>query len=159
MNGNRFNRTFGALLRQAAGDALGTAVELFPIRRMYPDGQRDIEGPDAELTPTGQVTDNTEFALALARSLVSRSAYDAGDGTARCVVWERSDPFDIGGTPQTFHGLDAPGARLVADNLEARISVSSETNCLPGKASRCPSTRRNMRYPVLESRKRAVIHE
>ncbi|MGI5863844.1 MAG: ADP-ribosylglycohydrolase family protein [Myxococcales bacterium] len=62
-----FDRALGALLGQAAGDALGTTVEFESrqaIARRYPQGLREIVGGGPFGLKPGQITDDTELALA-----------------------------------------------------------------------------------------------
>src|SRR5690349_16457435 len=101
-------RARGCLLGQLAGDALGSMVEFksaATIRSMYPGDLREI-GPSAVFgTLAGQPTDDSELALALARTLAAHgfaveqiaSAY--GD-------WHESHPFDEGNaTRQALSGI------------------------------------------------------
>ncbi len=46
--------------------------------------------------PAGTITDDTEQALCIARSLVERGEFDPADIAERFVAWYDSDPFDIG---------------------------------------------------------------
>jgi len=72
-------RAQGCWLGQLTGDALGSMVEFqgaARIARQYPDGPREIRGSPVWNTLAGQPTDDSELALALARSLVTRGAYD-----------------------------------------------------------------------------------
>src|ERR1019366_8629903 len=64
-------RAQGCLLGQFAGDALGSLVEFqspAQIRARYPDGPRLLEDGGSWNTIAGQPTDDSELALALARS-------------------------------------------------------------------------------------------
>lgn len=47
--------------------------------------------------PAGTITDDTEQALCIARSLVEEQEFAPADIAARFVAWYDSDPFDIGG--------------------------------------------------------------
>jgi ADP-ribosyl-[dinitrogen reductase] hydrolase len=47
--------------------------------------------------PAGTITDDTEQALCIARSLVEHQAFDPADVAERFVAWYDSGPFDIGG--------------------------------------------------------------
>ena len=82
------------------GDALGTTVEFSSAARIAsrrPDAwPKELigEGP-FQLVP-GQITDDTELALSLARSLVKQGRYDPEDAAAAYARWRRSDPFDCG---------------------------------------------------------------
>lgn len=46
--------------------------------------------------PAGTITDDTEQALCIARSLVAQQMFDPADIADRFVAWYDSDPFDIG---------------------------------------------------------------
>jgi len=46
--------------------------------------------------PAGTITDDTEQALCIARSLVERDAFDPEDIAERFVAWYNTGPFDIG---------------------------------------------------------------
>ena len=46
--------------------------------------------------PAGTITDDTEQALCIARSLVEQQAFDPADIASRFVDWYDSNPFDIG---------------------------------------------------------------
>lgn len=124
----RLERARGTLWGQAVGDALGTTVEFqdelgIATREPGPWPEALVGLGPFRLLP-GQVTDDTELALALARSLVRRGAWDADDVAASYVRWFHSDPFDCGfATRQAFGG---DGAR--ADQLRARASRKTQAN-------------------------------
>jgi ADP-ribosyl-[dinitrogen reductase] hydrolase len=100
------DRYRGALLASAAGDALGATLEFMTrdaIERQY--GQlRDIVGGGWLHVAPGEITDDTQMALCIARSLVERQGFDADDVAARFVAWHASRPKDIGNT--TAHALE-----------------------------------------------------
>lgn len=88
----------GALLGLACGDALGRPVE-FKSRRRIRSGYGRVTEMLADGThskPAGTITDDTEQALAIARSLDECGDFDGEDIAARFVEWYRSGPFDIG---------------------------------------------------------------
>lgn len=96
----RLSRAQGALLGQLAGDALGSMVEFQGARSIaavYPEGLRDIGGSPLFHTIAGQPTDDSEMALALARTLV-----EVGHAPTAILAayreWLASRPFDLGGT-------------------------------------------------------------
>lgn len=124
-------RGLGALLGQAVGDALGTTVEFQPssaIRQRFPDGLREIQGGGPFHLLPGQVTDDTELALALARSLARKGAYDEEDVAVGYLAWYRSGPFDVGrATWQAFSGPVGAG-ESVARQVEARANPKTEAN-------------------------------
>lgn len=95
------SRAQGCLLGQLIGDSLGSLVEFKgpeAIRRMYPDGVRDMADGGTFNTLAGQPTDDSEMALMLARSLVALGTFDQEDVRKRYVFWLDSGPFDVGQT-------------------------------------------------------------
>ena len=93
-------RARGALFGQCAGDSLGSLVEFrspASIRSEYPMGVSALADGGTFDTIAGQPTDDTEMALALARSLL-QSGPDL-EGIAHAYVsWYDSQPFDLGNT-------------------------------------------------------------
>jgi ADP-ribosyl-[dinitrogen reductase] hydrolase len=95
------SRAAGCLLGQLTGDALGSQVEFMPpeaIEDAFPGGVRTIGPSPIWQTIAGQPTDDSELALALARSLVRCGAYDEEDVAGAYTDWLESAPFDVGGT-------------------------------------------------------------
>lgn len=97
------DRTRGALLGLAIGDALGTTLEFAAPGSFAP--LDDLVGGGPFRLPAGAWTDDTSMALCLADSLVARGGFDPCDQLARYTRWwlhgERSatgDCFDIGMT-------------------------------------------------------------
>ena len=108
------SRARGALLGQLAGDSLGSLVEFrspADIRAAYPHGVRDLADGGTWGTLAGQPTDDSELALALARTLVGRSAYSPEAAATAYGDWYLSRPFDIGAA--TSQAL-APAAQAVS---------------------------------------------
>jgi ADP-ribosylglycohydrolase/fructose-1,6-bisphosphatase/inositol monophosphatase family enzyme len=93
-------RAQGALLGQLAGDALGSMVEFAradELVRRYPQGLRELAGSAVWHTIAGQPTDDSELALALARTL-DRRGFDPAAILAAYREWLASGPFDCGTT-------------------------------------------------------------
>ncbi|MCY4019413.1 MAG: ADP-ribosylglycohydrolase family protein [Chloroflexi bacterium] len=110
-------RARGCLLGQLAGDALGSLVEFQTpeqIRRTYPNGVRELADGGTWNTIAGQPTDDSEMALALARSLAEHGHYDREAVRVAYVRWLDSDPFDCGMT--------------VANGLRGRHNRKSQAN-------------------------------
>lgn len=103
--GRLLDRYRGVMLGMAAGDALGATVEFqtpAQIAANYGVHRAIVGGGWLNLAP-GEITDDTQMALCIARSLVARGGFDPDDIAARFVEWYRSDPKDIGNT--TRHAL------------------------------------------------------
>jgi ADP-ribosylglycohydrolase len=97
----RLGRAQGCLLGQVAGDNLGALVEFAAeaaIRRSHPDGPRLLEDGGVWGILAGQPTDDSEMALALARSIVAREGFEREAALEAYRAWLRSSPFDVGGT-------------------------------------------------------------
>ena len=95
------SRARGAMYGQIIGDNLGAIVEFetpASIRELYPDGVREMGGGGPFNVAPGQATDDSELALALARSIVRCGKYDEEDARASYKRWAASSPPDIGYT-------------------------------------------------------------
>jgi ADP-ribosylglycohydrolase len=101
MNAAMLNRAQGCLLGQLVGDSLGSLVEFMSsdqIQRRYPSGVRDMAAGGPFNLLAGQPTDDSEMALALARSIVAEGGYNESAARTAYVRWKNSWPFDIGAT-------------------------------------------------------------
>ena len=94
----RLSRAQAALLGQVIGDSLGALVESKPaseITQLYPTGLRELADGGPHRTIAGQPTDDSEMALALARTLVREKKY-AGDKVLDAYrAWLTSRPVDV----------------------------------------------------------------
>ncbi|MFC7018948.1 MULTISPECIES: ADP-ribosylglycohydrolase family protein [Haloarcula] len=92
-------RARGTLLGLACGDALGRPVEGWPRSRIASEHGRltEMQARGAHNLPAGAVTDDTELALCLARSIVESDGFDADDAARRFATWFEGDPTGIGG--------------------------------------------------------------
>ena len=128
------DRSQGLLLGQFAGDALGAQVEFESSRSIavrFPSGVRTIQDGGPFNTLAGQPTDDSEMALALARSLVRNEGYDVDDVAAAYVDWYLSGPFDIGTTTQAGCGAGARAAQRnqpVAAAMRSAANAQSQSN-------------------------------
>jgi ADP-ribosyl-[dinitrogen reductase] hydrolase len=88
----------GCLLGLACGDALGRPVE-FKSAATIEAQHGTVEtmlGDGSHRKPAGTITDDTELALRIARSLVTCGEFDGEDVAERFVDWYETGPFDIG---------------------------------------------------------------
>ncbi len=88
----------GTLLGLACGDALGRPVEFRSPGQISREFGKLTEmvgqGPHGQ--PPGTITDDTELAIRIARSLIECGGFNGADVAERFVEWYRSGPFDIG---------------------------------------------------------------
>ena len=118
------DRSRGCLFGQVVGDNLGALVEFMKagaIQQHRPGGVRDLEDGGCWNILAGQATDDSELALALARTLVSTGRHDEEAVAAAYGAWLRSDPFDCGNTTAQALG---PASRA-ADGMKAKAARSS----------------------------------
>lgn len=103
MTGERhelLGRSQAVLLGIACGDALGAPVEFMTpgeIGAKHGRLNEMVGGGWLRLKP-GQVTDDTEMTLCLARSLVACGEWNLTDIATRFASWLRSKPVDVGDT-------------------------------------------------------------
>ena len=105
----RVARAHGVMLGQLAGDSLGSLVEFksaAQISSAYLAGVRELADGGTWNTIAGQPTDDSEMALALARSIVANRGYVATAALAAYREWMDSGPFDIGTTTRRGLGGD-----------------------------------------------------
>ncbi|HET7671668.1 MAG TPA: inositol monophosphatase family protein [Burkholderiales bacterium] len=99
----RLARAQGALLGQVIGDSLGSRVEMKPaaeIAERFPGGVRELGDGGVYHTMAGQPTDDSEMALALARSILRERKYDAERVLDGYRAWLTSRPVDVGVTTE-----------------------------------------------------------
>jgi ADP-ribosyl-[dinitrogen reductase] hydrolase len=93
-------RAEAVLLGSAVGDALGATTEF-----MTPDQIRERFGVHREITgggwldlAPGQVTDDTEMSLCIARAIAARGGWDLVGVADRFAEWIEGNPVDVGAT-------------------------------------------------------------
>lgn len=88
----------GILLGLACGDALGRPVEFKSSAQIEAEygTVTEMVGHGTWNQPAGTVTDDTQQALCIARSLVDCQSFNPDDIADRFVAWFDTDPFDIG---------------------------------------------------------------
>jgi len=134
------DRAEGVLLGLACGDALGRPVEF--------KSPREIEGRHGQLTemvgngtwsqPAGIITDDTEQALCIARSLNEYRKFDPADIATRFVQWYETGPFDIGiMTRKSLQALQSGDSWEQAGELVWKNSQEGE-NAGNGSVMRSP---------------------
>ena len=118
------SRAQGCLLGQFAGDSLGGLVEFQrpeSIRQRYPDGVTELADGGTWDNVAGQLTDDSEMALMLARCLITKGTYAPDAAYAAYVQWKDSRPFDMGtATRAALSGRPDPNTQ--ANGALMRIS-------------------------------------
>ncbi|MFA5625665.1 MAG: ADP-ribosylglycohydrolase family protein [Bradymonadales bacterium] len=124
MKTTRLSRAQGCFLGQLCGDALGSLVEFQSaeaIRRAYPHGVRDMADGGPWNSFAGQITDDSEMAIALARSIVQHKQYEPQAVFEAYQLWRASDPPDCGKTIcAALHGKQTPESQ--ANGAMMRVS-------------------------------------
>ncbi|MBB1092556.1 ADP-ribosyl-[dinitrogen reductase] hydrolase [Rhodopseudomonas pseudopalustris] len=94
------DRALAAYLGFAIGDALGATVEFMtPSEIIERHGvHKDIIGGGWLRLKPGQVTDDTDMALALGRSLIRCGGMDVRDVCEEFAAWLKTGPVDVGST-------------------------------------------------------------
>ncbi|WP_256295942.1 ADP-ribosylglycohydrolase family protein [Haloarchaeobius salinus] len=134
------NRAEGVLLGLACGDALGRPVEFRSAGQIASahGTLTEMVGHGTWNQPAGTITDDTDQARCIARSLVECGRFDPADVADRFVAWYESGPFDIGGmTRRSIERLqggepwDEAGQTVWEDSHEG-------ANAGNGSVMRCP---------------------
>jgi ADP-ribosylglycohydrolase/fructose-1,6-bisphosphatase/inositol monophosphatase family enzyme len=116
-------RAQGALFGQVAGDNLGALVEWetsAEIAAREPDGPRRLRDGGRFRLLAGQPTDDSEMALALARSIVEQGGFDRDAVLEAYRGWLRSSPFDVGNTVgAALRGHPSPGSEANGSLMRA----------------------------------------
>ena len=127
----------GCLIGQVAGDSLGSLVEFAPadeIARRYPAGVRDLADGGTWDTIAGQPTDDSELAIALARTIAGRQDWSSEAVAAAYGDWYASRPFDIGGTTRQAFSVAATASSAKAKEAQRAADRGSQSN---GALMRC----------------------
>lgn len=92
------NLARGTLLGLACGDALGRPVEFKSPEQIsqHYGTVTEMLANGTHRKPAGTVTDDTDLALCIARSLVENETFNGEDIADRFLEWYQSGPFDIG---------------------------------------------------------------
>ena len=95
-----FSRARGAFLGVAVGDALGAPVEFMTaseIKAQHGLLKEMVGGGWLRLKP-GQVTDDTDMSLCVARALTSARCWDLTAIADQFAAWLKTRPIDVGDT-------------------------------------------------------------
>jgi len=134
------DRAEGVVLGLACGDALGRPVEFRSPQQITAEHGTltEMVGHGTWGQPAGTITDDTDQALCIARSLTECGGFDPADIADRFAAWYDSDPFDIGNmTRQSIRALKQGRAW---DEAGQQVWESSPegSNAGNGSVMRCP---------------------
>ena len=132
-------RAEGVLLGLACGDALGRPVEFHsPEQIDAKHGElSEMIGNGTHGKPAGTITDDTDQALCIARSLDKHGQFDPADIAERFVAWYNDGPFDVGlMTADALRRLDEGVSWNVAGQ-EVWEERSEGSNAGNGSVMRC----------------------
>lgn len=134
------DRAAGVLLGLACGDALGRAVEFKSAAQIAATHGtlRSMVGDGTWGQPAGTITDDTEQALCLARSLVDRGRFDPAEVADRFVEWYETNPFDIGIMTQKSIARLQSGIPWGEAGQQVWESSPEGSNAGNGSVMRCP---------------------
>ncbi len=134
------DRAEGVLLGLACGDALGRPVEFKSAAEIESEygTLREMVGHGTWEKPAGTVTDDTDQALCIARSLATRSDFEPADIADRFVQWYDTEPFDIGAMTRLSLQQLQQGARWDVAGREVWEASAEGSNAGNGSVMRCP---------------------
>jgi ADP-ribosyl-[dinitrogen reductase] hydrolase len=131
---------FGCLAGALAGDAAGATLEFIGRKPTDDEVEKALTMPGGgflEVAP-GQITDDGELTLCLARALANSKSFDAEGIAKNYADWIRSNPFDVGGTTRNSLGcfLDAEWQDVCAkEGYAAGMAQAAYFRCLESKAN------------------------
>jgi ADP-ribosyl-[dinitrogen reductase] hydrolase len=133
------DRAAGVLVGLACGDALGRPVEFRSSESVAREHGRVTQmlADGTHGQPAGTVTDDTDLALTVARSLVARGGFDADDVARRFADWLATDPFDVGGLTAAAIRRYEDGATPAAAGRAAWAARPEGANAGNGSLMRC----------------------
>lgn len=128
---SRLNKAYGCLLGQCVGDALGAQVEFMTareIKALKPEQTSEMLGLGPHKLSEGQITDDSEMALALARSILESKDYDREEVAKAYKAWLLSvKDMEVGGTIKAALTVP-PGSNLAERMTRKAAQTQRATN-------------------------------
>ena len=119
------DRMAGCLAGQFCGDAYGAQFEFKSTKQILahvgPE-YRTMGGSYTWPTAPGQITDDSEMAVALINSIVEEGGYVDAIARKHYVKWYKSGPFDMGGTTARALSGTTPDMTSQANGAMMRVS-------------------------------------
>jgi ADP-ribosylglycohydrolase len=135
-----YESALGCLLGACVGDAAGGTLEFLGRQPTDEEVARAMTMPGGgffRLSP-GQITDDGELTLCLARTLASSREFSTEKIAREYARWVRSGPFDIGQTTRDSLGCfrDPEWAGLCeTDGYAVAMALAAHSRCLQSKAN------------------------
>lgn len=131
-----WDRAYGAFLGALCGDAAGAVLEFFRKEITSADVEHALQMPGggAHRVGRGQITDDSELALSLARGLVGHDpalGFPVEAVAIKYTEWRKSKPFDIGATCSLAFRVAPDADGNYAETMTAAAangSMGSEAN-------------------------------
>lgn len=132
----RWDLAYGAFLGALCGDAAGAVLEFFreEITEEVVASALQMPGGGAHRVGRGQITDDSELALSLARGLADHDpalGFPSEAVAVKYTEWRKSKPFDIGATCSLAFRVAPDADGNYADTMTsaaANGSMGSEAN-------------------------------
>ena len=138
--GNKYDAGLGCLLGACVGDAAGATLEFMDHDPTEQEVEHALTMPGGGIwkVAPGQITDDCELGLCLARALADSKEFSLEQIAQSYAAWIRSRPFDIGNT--TILGLGAfetaPGRARVGDEGYATVMTDAASQlCMQSKSN------------------------
>ena len=135
-----YDNAFGSLMGACIGDAAGAHLEFLGRKPSSEEVLRALALPGGgvfELAP-GQITDDGELTLCLARGLVAGNEFNLELIASEYAMWIASQPFDVGNTTRQSLGcIGVPQWRSVASQFgyAEAMTRAARYSCMGSKAN------------------------
>lgn len=137
----RLESARGCLVGAFVGDAAGGTLEFLGRRPSRDEVDRALAmtgGGVFRLAP-GQITDDGELAIALARALSGATSYPLERVANHYHSWLRSEPFDIGNTLGGAFSVSVDFGESCSDAMRQRAVARNQSSLSNGALMRCAS--------------------
>lgn len=131
---------WGCLLGALAGDAAGATLEFLGHQPTIEEVNRAMQMPGGGVlgVAPGQITDDGELTLCLAKALAERQEFEIESIARNYGQWVDSNPFDIGDTTSASLGASRQSqwqAILAKDGYAAVMTQAAAQRCISSKAN------------------------
>ena len=137
---NRDDAALGCFLGACVGDAAGAVLEFIGHKPSETEVEHALTMPGggALSVAPGQITDDSELALCLARALANSPTFNLEKIAQNYAKWVESNPFDMGGTTRNSLGcfLDYEWQTVCQQQGYAvGMTQAAQKRCMTSKAN------------------------